>query len=728
MGLFSKKKQTIGYKYYLGMHMILARMVDAVKRIDVGDQCIWSGSCAGGRISVNCPDVFGGDRSEGGIVGDMDIEIGNPTQVANDYLQAQLGAQIPAWRGITGVVLRQMYLGVSPYLKKWAFLCQRIPNGWYTEKATIGPDANPAHIIYELLTNQDYGMAYQTADIDDASFTAAANTLFTENFGLSLLWDKSSSIESVLKEILAHIDAALYIDRTTGRFAIKLIRPDYNIESLTTLDESNISEVVSYARRTNADLINTLTIKYWDRDTCKDGSTTVVNTAMVYQMGGTVASEKKYSSITSYSLANSVAWRDLLTLSSPLATAQITATRAAAKLNVGDPFVFVWERYGISQMVMRITSIEFGKAGSSQVKIAAVEDVFSTAQSVFDAVPSSIWVNPINNPAPCPVIAAFEAPYYYLALLLGDDISGLAVDKGYVVATGTRPSNDALNAEMWVNSGVQYKLKDSETPFCPTAVLAEDIGITNTVLAIEWSADYALVAAGQWALIDNEIVRIDSATLSSITVGRGCLDTAPTTHNTASFVLIIGDFLGVDTTDYAAGATVNIKLLPVTSLGALAIADATAQPVTLDSRASRPYLPAKVRINDQADPKICFGAMVITWVHRNRLTQVDPDADIVDTEDASIDPETGTTYSWELHRASNGVLLDSGSALSGTTATAGPLATDEDVILTLWSVVGALVSRQTQTRLFEALRTEPRGTEDAADLRVTEAGEYRIIE
>lgn len=731
MGLFSSPDpvpQTVGYKYYLGIHMILARMVDSVKKIEVGDITVWSGTSTGGSITINKPGIFGGDRKEGGIVGTLDVDIGGPAQGANDYLQSQLGDDIPAWRGVTGIVLRQMYIGASPYLKNWAFWCRRMPDDWYAAKAAIGQDANPAHIIYELLTNRDFGMAYQTTDIDSASFTAGADTLYAEGFGMSMLWDRASSIESLLKDILAHIDAALYIDRQTGKFALKLIRDDYSVGALSTLDESNISEVVSFARRSNADLVNTLAVTYWDATTGKDGSVTVVDTAMVYQMGGTVARENKYPGITSYDLAESVAWRDLRALSSPLATAQITATREAAGLNVGDPFIFAWERYGITQMVMRVTSIEFGKAGSSQVKIAAVEDVFASAQSVYGTAPASIWTNPVNEPDECPVIAAFEAPYYHLAMMLGDGISDLAADEGYVVATGMRPSGDALYSEMWVNAGVKYKRKSAEVPFCPVAVLAENIGITDTVLAVGWSADYDLVEYGQWALIDDEIVRIDGATSSSITVGRGCMDTVPVAHDAASFVLIVGGFLGIDITDYVDSATVNIKLLPTTSLGTLDIDDATAQPVSLASRASRPYPPARVRINDEAAPEACFGDMVITWVHRDRLSQVDPDADIVDTEDASVGPEAGTTYSFELRRVSDNALLDSGSSISGTTYTASALVADTDVILTLWSVLGALTSWQTQTRAFEAVRTEPRCTEDDADLRVTEAGDYRIVD
>jgi hypothetical protein len=68
-------------------------------------------------------------------------------------------------------------------------------------------DMNPAHIIRECITDTSWGMGYTDADIDDTSFTAAADTLFDEEFGLSLLWSKEEKIEEFIKDIIRHIDA-----------------------------------------------------------------------------------------------------------------------------------------------------------------------------------------------------------------------------------------------------------------------------------------------------------------------------------------------------------------------------------------------------------------------------------------------------------------------------------------------------------------------------------------
>src|SRR5690606_26606799 len=125
------------------------------------------------------------------------------------------------------------------------------PDYWYfgVEGAGLIPggfesgDMNGAHIIRECLTNQDWGMGYPESDIDDDSFTAAADTLYSEGLGISILWDRQAQIEDFIAEIVRHIDAALYVSRRTGKFVLKLIRADYNPAELITLDESNIDKI-----------------------------------------------------------------------------------------------------------------------------------------------------------------------------------------------------------------------------------------------------------------------------------------------------------------------------------------------------------------------------------------------------------------------------------------------------------------------------------------------------
>ncbi len=56
----SSKKQTVGYKYYLGMHMILCHgPIDKITRITVDNKTAWSGNTAGGEFRVTAQSLFG---------------------------------------------------------------------------------------------------------------------------------------------------------------------------------------------------------------------------------------------------------------------------------------------------------------------------------------------------------------------------------------------------------------------------------------------------------------------------------------------------------------------------------------------------------------------------------------------------------------------------------------------------------------------------------------------
>ena len=61
-------------------------------------------------------------------------------------------------------------------------------------------------MVYECLTNAEWGMGYPSANLDDTSFKAAADTLHSEGFGLNMIWLQQSKIEQFIKDNMGHID------------------------------------------------------------------------------------------------------------------------------------------------------------------------------------------------------------------------------------------------------------------------------------------------------------------------------------------------------------------------------------------------------------------------------------------------------------------------------------------------------------------------------------------
>lgn len=700
----SSKKVTVGYKYYIGMHMILCHgPVDALTRIDVDGRTAWSGTSTGGAVNINAPNLFGGEEREGGISGRLDAEFGAPTQGRNDYLQARLGSNIPAFRGVFGAVLRQVYVGLNPYLKRWSFWARRImvrQDGipqWYSSRAAIGPDMNPAHIIRECLTDPDWGMGYPEADVDEDAFRTAADQLHSEGFGLSLLWDRSAELSDFIGNVLRHIDGALYVDRNTGRFVIKLARGGYDVETLPVLDEWSVERVTDFKRNTVGELSNSVSVVFWDITTGENNSITVQDIALAARQGATVGTTIQYPGITNGDLAVRVAARDLRALSIPLASATIYANRKASNLNIGDVFVFSWPRFGLVNTVMRVSDIELGSLQNNIVKITCVEDVFSLNDAIYAAPPPSEWTNPNNPPAPVPHHAAIEAPYWEIVQRVGDaNAQALPDDAGFAVITGVRPTSDATNAKLFTNPYGTWE-EAGTVDFCPTATLTNSVGPGATVFPIGGGVDIDAIRTGSYALIGDELVRVDTVGTTSVTVGRGVLDSVPRAHASGARILFADDTFETDGVEYVAGESASLRLLPTTGLGTLPLGSAPIQSVSMARRQFRPYPPGNFRINGAAYPEAIRGDVniAVTWAHRDRLQQT---ATIIDTTAGSIGPEAGTTYTVRLLRG-NGTVVLSETGLTGTshTFTLGDIpdvaANYGPMRIQLWSVRDGFQSR-----------------------------------
>ena len=702
-----KKKVTIGYRYFLGIHFVLCHgEVDAITAVSVDDRSVWTGSLAAGQGYINQPDLFGGEKREGGIQGYFDHAVGSTSQGKNDYLMSVIGSDVPAYRRVCSIILRQMYVGTNPYLKKWGFRARRIMKRsdgntqWYTAKAAIGNDINPAHIIYECLTDNDWGMGYQISDIDAASFTTAADTLYSEGFGMSILWDQSTEIENFVKDVLRHIDASLFVDKATGTFTLKLIRADYTVGSLKLFNENNIVRIEDYACSTSTELVNTVSVQYWDASTGNTGSLTVQDIAMVQLQGATIAQNMTYGGITNGTLAAKVASRDLRALSTPMMRCTINTNRDGALVKPGDAIRLTWPDYGVAEAVMRVASIDFGTATEGTVKLTLLQDVFSLGTATYSAPAATEWVPVVNDPQPVSNRIVIEAPYYTLVRSLGETetVNALAAlpDMGRIMTAGMRPTGDSLGCDVWANSGAGY-LSETAMNFCAYATATGAVGPNDTTIALSGAKDFYsdMITVGEYAFINNEIVEITSFSQTSLGIKRGCLDTVPQAHTAGSKIYLAATFNGIGATDHVAGETVNVKLLSRTGKGVLPISSAPAVGLTFNRRALRPYPPGQFAISGSYFPSLVLDVPITaSWAHRNRLTQ--SGSNIVDFTEASVATEAGVTYELRLYNDTTNTLLYTQSGLTGTSHSGFPTMTGNyQLRMELWSV------RSTYASLFK---------------------------
>lgn len=716
MGSGGSKKQVVGYKYYLGMHLVLGHgPFDSLTKIEVDEKEAWSGNSTGGTITINKPDLFGGEGREGGISGALYLLMGKRNQGQNSYLAEKLGA-VPCFRGVVSIVLKQMYVGLNPYLKQWGFWGKRIhvrSDGqaqWYDAKAEIQGDMNPAHIIRECLTDAVWGMGYPEIEIDNKSFTKCADTLYNEKMGMSLIWDKESEIKDFIDIILNHINASLYVSRTTGKWVLKLVRDDYDKTSLLVLDENNIKQISGYKKAAINELQNTITAVFWDKKTGKDNSVTVQDISLVAQQGCTIGLKRQYPGFTNAELATTAATRDLLAAGTPLVNCTLYTNRTAAHLNIGDVFILNYPKYGATNVIMRLTNIELGTPDSNLVKIDCTQDIYSAPEAVFSAPPDSQWERPTSSPAPAPYQILIEAPYWEIAQLIGDEAAqAIHPTGGYIIGTCVRPSGDSIAARMFtsVSSGVSTFTDKAPVQFCPTCISLNDADKVQTVISVSAGTDLDLIELGSYAVWQDEIIRVDSVDLenSLITVGRGCLDTVPQNHAANERLFFADNQFATDGQEYALNQTVYARFTPSTGAGALDVINAPASSTKINARHYKPYPPGQFKINGASYPPIVLGAsdVVVTWAGRNRLTQTG--AKIIDTNYGNIAPEANTTYSIQIKKGATIIKKEEG--LTSTTytflatdlaANYGPLQVD------LWASRDGVQSWQTHSHIFERVQ------------------------
>jgi hypothetical protein len=701
-------KPTIGYRYYMGIHFGLAHgPVDQVQQIQVGEREAWSGTVTGNSaISINKPELFGGEKAEGGVVGTLDIAMGGTAQAANDYLVSNLGSPTPAFRGILAGIWRGgMVSAMNPYIKPWSFKVKRILQGWsggtawYSTKAEISGDMNPAHIIYQCLTDPVWGMGYAAGSIDETTFASAADALFTEGFGLSLTWSQQSTIESFMKIVLDHVGGILYVDPSTGKFALKLIRADYVKSSLPLYGPSNLLAATDYQRQAWGETVNEITVIFKDRATFKDSSVTVQDLANITTQGGVVSQSKQYPGVSNGALARRLAMRDLLAVATPLSRVKLTANRSAWSVIPGGVIRLTWPAFGIADVVFRVLEVNRGTLQDGTITIECVEDVFGLPTNTYVGGQGGLWTSPNTEPAVATNRKIVEAPYWDLARTFSAaDLDYLDATDCYLETLAVRPSGDSINYDIQTRVGSAAFTSTGTGDFVPSATLVGDIGPTTTSLTIAGGVDLDLVATGKYIVIDDEYMALLTINASTgvITVARGVLDTVPVAHSNAARIWFAEDFQGVDRTERAVGESVNIKLLPRTGLGTLALATAPTDTLTMARRQNRPYPPGNFKINGTAYPATVSGpTLTITWSHRSRLLQT---ATLNTQAEGNIGPEAGTTYTVRIYNQAN-TLLQSTTGITGTTHTytlpTSPAPTA--VRVEVESVRDTIVSHQKQT-------------------------------
>lgn len=735
----SRKKQTVGYRYLFGLHMGLARgPVDEIVEIRVGDREAWKGSITkSGRILINKPDLFGGDKGEGGIKGTLDVLMGDADQAVLPALAALHGTPTPAFRGSTTQYFDGQIAANNPYPKPWKERARRALAGWdgapwYPEKAVIWlangaiRAMNPAHILVECLTNRDWGRGLDRGLLDEASYRRAADTLHAEGFGLCLRWARQTSISDFMQLVIDHIGAAQYTDRSTGRSTLRLLRDDYRIEDLPVFDyESGLLAIEEDEGGAQDGAVNQVIVTWYDPIRDEERQIRVQDLAGIQATGGVASTTTEYRGLPTADLAARVGTRDLSIACSALKRFKVRLDRRGGVLAPSSVFCIRDPFREIGTLVLRAGTFDDGNLSQGAILVSAVQDVFGLPATSYLQPQPPVWTLPDRHPQPAPTRRLFEAGYRDLATTLDPAaLAALPADAGLVLTVGEQPGGLALNYILSTRVGGGAYSEAGTGDWCPTAVLAGALSATTTAAQLAAGRALDQVAVGTAAWIEDELVRVVSIDLQAqtATLARGCADTVPVPHPEGARIWFYDDFAAVDPTDYSVGETVEAKLLTRTSSAQLDPALAPVDSIKLAQRQARPYPPGDLKLAGARYPDAVDGDLVVDWVHRDRRLQSDQ---LVDHGQGSIGPEAGIAYVLRLLDAIAGSTLESPALIAGTSYSSS-LKGVYRVRAEIGSTRDGLTSWQKAAHTFDfkngLLRSE------TADELMTEAGNYLLME
>jgi hypothetical protein len=535
-------------------------------------------------------------------------------------------------------------------------------------------DANPAHIIYEVLTNTDWGMGSSATAIDFANFEAVAQVLYDEGLGLSLAWFRQSTIQDFIQEILDHIQGVVYVDPATGLLTLKLVRGDYDPDTLKTIDTSN-ARLSSFARKTWGDIANEISVTWTNPENEQDETVTVQDLASIAAQGGIITDSRNYYGVRSSALAQRLAARDLRSAGAPLAACEANVSRKFWQARPASVYKLTWPEHGLSQVVMRVVDIDYGRPGDDVIQLSLLEDVYGLDVGEYVEPPGTLWEDTSTPPLPVTLSQVVTMPAFFVQGAA--DVATYPQVLGGVLATTA--DADTLSYELWGEvtdnlGGVDWAAL-AEHGILGHAQLVGALGVEAVSTGVTFTSLMGGEApvAGVFLFIGDGTEAASEIALITATgtLSRGVLDTIPHAWPAGTPVwLVASDSLIIDPTVRAAGEDVAYKLRTRTSLGLLAL---SATPILTGTLSERPWLPNRpanakvdgIGFNTVTTPVDMRGAtdVPVTWANRNRLLE---DGQVLAWTDGDVAPETGQTTTLTVLSADGLTTLTTHSGLTGT--------------------------------------------------------------
>lgn len=688
-GVFSSKRITVGYRYYVGFDAgICLGSGVRLRKVWIGKKEVWSGDIGPGEaeFTIDKPGLFGGDQQGGGFVSTCRFYGGSFAQSRNAYLQSKAHPDVPAYNGVAHVVFEQAYVGESAQLRPIRYEVCRYTNslGLNSTVQFIGEDLNPMEVLYQVLVSRWGGLDVDAGDIDAPSFVAAAQTLADEGNGMSLIVSKSNGGKSTIEEILRQIDGILYQEPETGKIVVRLVRYDYDVETLPLLTPANVISVRNFSRTSWEDTLNQVRVTYPRRDNkYETGAAMVQDMANINAQGRLRSTNSSFPGCHTPELAVSLATRELSMLSIPMYKVTIEVNREVAQLRPGEPFRFSWPEYGIEDIVMRVQRFNLGELVDGRIVIEAIQDRFAANDTVFAAPEKSLY-EPITRDAEDVTQAVLtEAPNWLLRQQEDVPLPGSGNGYPLLLPRNVNAFQLAYSAKIGDVSIVDYTAYDGSA-LLDTAIAKLD-GFTTGTTSLnirdvrpntDWLAGAStaetrtgvnLLVIGEEWLTYESVTDNGNGTWTLGTVHRGLLDTQPVDHAELEPVFL-AHVEGLSLEEFSATSDFTVKVMSYTDSEATPEAGAPTFTHTPDRRYERPLPPDWTVVNGSRSPGTITtqGPHSVDWRARNRNSDL-----IAFPDDSAETEEQGVTYTLRVYLDDvlQSSLTESGITNPGTNVT-----------------------------------------------------------
>lgn len=685
-------KQTIGYNYFLSLHMGLGRgPLNEIAEIRVGDVtalddpvCIGD---AGQMVLIDRPELFGGETKEGGIQGPMFVYNGNleqellPSTATGlgvlPSIASSLGGDVPNFRGVVTCWFDGLVCSLNPYPKEWSFRVRRTTAGWFNDqpwypaKATINllsedgkliRAMNGAHILYEINTNPEWGRGMPPELLDENSYTHAANQLCDEGFGLCLPWFRQEAIKEFIPIIINHIGAAQYIDRETGKMTLRLIRGGYEADDLPLFTpDTGLLDIQDDDASAEDTAFNEIVVKGFDPTTKEEISIRVHNLASIQQQGEIISNTVEYRGIPTRELVSRVALRELK-VQMPVRRMALTLDRRGWRIAVGMPFRISYPSKGIENMIVRAGEVSDGTLLDGKIQVKAVQDIFGMPSTSYVVPTPNQWLPPSFEAAPATESFLHEMNWRDFYRKTTPAERALVTDgTSHVAEIAKSPAGvQTTGYDLASKTSAEAYQVYSSGGFTAWLTLSANISATVAVLTVDPANRTRFLlefVPGMAVMLDNE--QMEFTTFSDATgiatLKRGVADTIPAAHLDGATVWLIDDEMVSDGREYQEGEIVFAKVLTRTSTDLLTLAEAIEDTITVNQRLMRPYPPGNVKVNANSIYALAnpYLEPVISWSHRDRIVQADT---LVGHGEGSVGPEPDTKYNIRILQA-DGVTL-----------------------------------------------------------------------